>query len=96
MSIAGIVVVFFISWFLFLFVVLPFGVRTQIEEGERHMGTDPGAPVQPFLLRKFLITGVIAAVITLIAGYIIENKLVTLDDAPSFLKVDQDAQTQAN
>ena len=32
-------------WWLVLFVTLPFGVRSQHEDGEGAPGTDPGAPI---------------------------------------------------
>jgi predicted secreted protein len=46
-----------------LFAVLPFGVRSQHEEGAMVSGTDPGAPVRPRLLVKALWTTLISVVI---------------------------------
>jgi predicted secreted protein len=51
-------------WWIVLFAVLPFGVRSAEEAGEeRPEGTDPGAPVAPLLMKKAAATTVIAAVI---------------------------------
>ena len=43
--------IYFVAWWLMLFVVLPFGVRSQQEEGSVVPGTDPGAPVVPMLVK---------------------------------------------
>ncbi len=37
--------IYFVLWWLVLFLTLPFGVRSQHEDGEGPPGTDPGAPV---------------------------------------------------
>lgn len=55
--------VFFIIWWLVLFAVLPIGVQSQIEADDVTLGTERGAPHQPRLGRKLLITTAIAAVV---------------------------------
>lgn len=62
-DIGGWVAVYFVVWWTMLFVVLPFGVRSQHETGDVPAGTDPGAPVAPGLARKAAITSVISAVV---------------------------------
>ena len=38
--------IYFVFWWIVLFLTLPFGVRSQHEDGEGRLpGTDPGAPV---------------------------------------------------
>jgi predicted secreted protein len=55
--------IYFTIWWICLFAVLPFGVRSQ-HEGESYLqGTDPGAPVAPRLLTKALWTTAISAVV---------------------------------
>jgi len=63
MTVAGGIALYFIIWWTVLFAVLPFGVRSQAEEGEVVPGTEPGAPVLPGLLRKALATSLVSAVI---------------------------------
>ena len=63
MSLISAVAIFFIIWWLVLFVVLPFGVRSQQEAGDITLGTDHGAPERPQLARKFAVTTAIAAII---------------------------------
>jgi predicted secreted protein len=62
-----------------LFAVLPFGVRSQHEEGEMPAGTDPGAPVLPRLGRKLLLTTVVSALIFAACYVVYVNHLVTLE-----------------
>ncbi len=63
MSLLSSVAIFFVIWWLCLFVVLPFGVKSQHESGEIVPGSDPGAPQQPLLLRRALATTLLAAII---------------------------------
>lgn len=63
MTIGGGLAVYFVIWWTVLFVTLPFGVRSQVESGEVQKGTDPGAPVAPALLKKALITSILAAIV---------------------------------
>lgn len=55
--------IYFVIWWIVLFVTLPFGVRSQHEDGESSAGTDPGAPVASQMGRKLIWTTVISAVI---------------------------------
>lgn len=57
--------IFILFWWVTFFAVLPFGVRSSAEAREATLpGNDEGAPVQPQLLRKALITTGIASVLT--------------------------------
>jgi predicted secreted protein len=56
--------IFYTMWWVVLFAVLPFGVRSQAEAGvERPAGTDAGAPVDPRIGVKLLATTVVSAVL---------------------------------
>jgi len=46
-----------------LFAVLPWGTRAQEEEGEAILGTMPGAPARPMLVRKAVGTSIVAAAV---------------------------------
>ena len=63
MSIAFGFAVYFVIWWIALFLVLPFGVRSQHESGEVRPGTEPGAPTRPLLIKKAVWTTAIATVI---------------------------------
>jgi predicted secreted protein len=77
---------FVLIWWLTLFAVLPWGIRSQHEAGERHLGTDPGAPVSFRLGRTLLWTTLVAVVIYAVLYFVYTRHLVTLDDlmAPIF------------
>ena len=53
---------FFLIWWVSLFAVLPWGIRSQHEGGEMAPGTDPGAPANFRLGRKLLWTTAVALV----------------------------------
>jgi len=55
--------IFFLIWWVVLFAVLPWGVRSQHEGGEVAPGTDPGAPAIPNLWRKLVWTTLVSGVI---------------------------------
>jgi predicted secreted protein len=55
--------IYFVLWWLVLFLTLPFGVRSQHEDGEGAPGTDPGAPILARMGRKLIWTTAISAVI---------------------------------
>lgn len=54
---------YFILWWVVLFATLPFGLRTQDEEGDVTLGTVPSAPRGPHMLRAFVRTTLISALI---------------------------------
>lgn len=56
MSPGSYIAVYFIVWWICLFAVLPFGARSQTDDGVVVRGTDPGAPTQTRLLRTVLWT----------------------------------------
>lgn len=70
---------YFIIWWVTLFAVLPWGVRTQGEAGEIVPGTIESAPVKPRLLKVFLATTVVAAIIFLGVWYALKIRLIPLD-----------------
>ena len=59
--------IYFVFWWIVLFLTLPFGVRSQHEDGEGagqvSPGTDPGAPVATMMGRKLIWTTLLSAVI---------------------------------
>lgn len=58
---------FFMVWWVVLFAVLPFWVRTENVQ----KGNAASAPEKPYLLRKFLVTTVIALAITGLGFYLV-------------------------
>jgi predicted secreted protein len=62
MKISFAIVVYVCIWFMTLFAVLPFGVRTQDEAGEVEPGTPGSAPAKMRFWRIFAINSAVAAV----------------------------------
>jgi predicted secreted protein len=62
-SISTALAIYFVLWWIVLFVTLPFGVRSQHEDGESVPGTDPGAPIASQMGRKLIWTTAISAII---------------------------------
>jgi predicted secreted protein len=60
MTLVGAIATYFVIWWITLFAILPFGVKSQLEEGEVAPGSEPGAPARPMLLRKALITSLVS------------------------------------
>ncbi len=71
---------YFIIWWISLFLVLPFGVKTQAEAEERRLGTMPSAPAKAMMLRRALITTILASVIFGLYYWAVEVRGLGLDD----------------
>jgi predicted secreted protein len=67
MTWGSLLAIYFVVWWTILFAVLPWGLRTQEEEGEVVMGTAASAPARPRLLLKAITTSIVAAV--LVGGF---------------------------
>lgn len=80
MQLSTALAIYALIWGVTLFAVLPWGVRSQAEEGEIVPGSDPGAPAVPHLGRKLVWNTAISAVI--FAGFylVYTRRLATLDD----------------
>ncbi len=76
------VAIYFLIWWITLFAILPWGIRSQEESGDVAPGTDPGAPALPRLLRKLLWTTLVASVIFALCWVVYKYKLITLEDLP--------------
>ena len=62
MKLSFAIVVYICIWFMTLFAVLPFGVRTQDEAGDVVPGTPGSAPAKIAIKRILLINTLVAAV----------------------------------
>jgi predicted secreted protein len=80
MSWTTMLAIYFVAWWIVLFAVLPFGVRSQAEDGAVTPGTDPGAPVVPWLIRKVIWTTLVTAVLCTLFLWLFLTRRVTLDD----------------
>ena len=79
MSTTTALAVFFLIWWVTLFAVLPWGVRSQHESGEVVPGTDPGAPLVPKLGRKLVWTTLVTCAVFGVLYVVYTDQLVNLD-----------------
>jgi len=72
----SLLVMYLIIWWVVLFAVLPIGVKGQAESDDIVKGSEPGAPVDSQIKKKFIITSAIATVLWVIAcGLIVSGWL---------------------
>lgn len=83
MSVVYGVAVFYVMWWIVLFAILPWGVRTAHEAGEQGVpGQATSAPQNPMLLKKVIWTTVVTSVLF---GLFVANSRfgwLTIDDLP--------------
>jgi len=87
MSLPTAIAIYFIIWWIVLFAVLPFGVRSQQESGAVTRGTDPGAPTIPKLRSKLIWTTIVAAIVFAIWQVAYSYRLIPLDQIAAILGV---------
>ena len=77
-----VVAVFFVVWWLVLFAVLPFGLKTQDEDDHVTLGTVSSAPRGPHMLRAALWTTLITLVLFAVYYWVTSVLGLGLDDIP--------------
>ena len=88
MSLITAIAIYFIIWWVVLFAVLPWGVRSQEEAGGAVTpGTDPGAPAAPSVWRKLVWTTVVSTLIFVLCAVLYRYRLVTLEGLAAFLGI---------
>ena len=80
MSIATAIAIYFVIWWVVLFAVLPWGIRSQHESGAVVQGSDPGAPAVPKLKQKLIWTTMVAALVFAVWYVVYTYRLIALDD----------------
>lgn len=82
MNIGGSIVVLVIAWWIAFQALLPVGVKSPAEAGEKLAG-DPGAPVKADLLKKGLWAGIIAVLVWAALFALVHYSGLTFADLPS-------------
>jgi predicted secreted protein len=85
MSISTSIAIYFLIWWIVLFTVLPWGIRSQSEHGDMPAGTDPGAPTIPRLGLKLIWTTIVASALFAACYVVYVEGLVTLDGLAALL-----------
>jgi len=78
-GITGSIIVYVLIWWIIFFSVLPVGIQSNKGRfREKLEGIDPGAPDNPKIARKFLITTIITSIIFIVIYYLVEFDLLNL------------------
>ena len=73
MGTTGAIIVYICIWWIVFFSVLPFGIKSEnIKFREELQGNDPGAPKNPKIGKKFLITTIITSILFIMIYYIVD------------------------
>jgi len=91
MSLPSAIAIYFITWWVCLFIVLPFGVKNAHEAGEAvEQGNEHGAPVKPMLWRKILATTVLSAIVFAFIWGQVTYRWIGFDDIPGLKAITSD------
>ena len=91
MKLGSAIAIYFITWWVCLFMVLPWGVRNAHEAGETvEQGNEHGAPVKPMLWRKVLATTILSAVIFAVIYGQVTYHWIGFDDIPGVKAITTD------
>lgn len=82
MSWVSLLAIYFIIWWTVLFAILPFGLRTQEEDGDVTLGTTASAPRGPHMARAALRTTIVSALILGVFYYLTAVMGYTFEDLP--------------
>ena len=79
MGFTGSIIVYVLIWWIIFFSVLPVGIQSNKEKfREKIEGVDPGAPINPNIVKKFLITTLMTSIIFIVIYYLVEFDLLNL------------------
>jgi predicted secreted protein len=88
MPLATAFAIFFLIWWVVLFAVLPWGVKSQHEREGIAPGTDPGAPTQARVGWKLLWTTVVAIAIYAACYFVYAHHWITINGLMSAFQKD--------
>tara|TARA_B100001063_G_C16651120_1_gene496040 strand:+ start:329 stop:583 length:255 start_codon:yes stop_codon:yes gene_type:complete len=81
MGITGSLIIFVLIWWIVFFSVLPVGIRSEKKIFKESLeGNDIGAPKNPNIAKKFIITTLITTILYLAIYYVVTNGYFNLRD----------------
>ena len=79
MGLTGSIIVYVMIWWIVFFSVLPIGIQSNKETFKDNIeGADPGAPKNPKIAKKFLITTIITSIVFIVIYYLVNNGFFNL------------------
>lgn len=82
MSWLSIFAIYFVIWWTVLFAMLPFGLKTQEEEGDVTLGTTSSAPRGPHMLKVVVRTTIVSALVFGLFYWLTVGLGYSIDDIP--------------
>ena len=82
MNWVSMIALFFVTWWLVLFAILPFGLKTQDEDHDVTLGTVSSAPRGPHMLRAVLWTTLVTAIVLGVFYGLTKGLGLGFDDIP--------------
>lgn len=79
---------YFVIWWVVLFAILPFGVRSQEEMDNIAPGTEPAAPTHPLLLYKVIATSIVTLIIIGIVHLVYNTGIITPEGVTALFGLD--------
>ncbi|MEM8750060.1 MAG: DUF1467 family protein [Pseudomonadota bacterium] len=81
------IAIYFVIWWTTLFVTLPFRMKAQVATGEVVEGTDPAAPADPQMLRRFIINTVFSGLVFFLFWLVVYHFGFGLDSIPEIIPI---------
>ena len=79
MGLTGSIIIYVMIWWIVFFSILPVGIQSNKEIfKDRIEGIDPGAPKNPKIAKKFLITTIITSILFIMIYYLVNNGFLNL------------------
>ena len=79
MGVTGAIIIYISIWWIVFFSILPVGIKSEkLQYKESIRGNDPGAPKNPRIAKKFLITTLITSIIFAVIYYLVINNYLNL------------------
>ncbi len=81
MGLTGSIIIYVMIWWIVFFSVLPIGIQSNKETFKDNIeGIDPGAPKNPKIAKKFLITTIITSILFIMIYYLVKLGFFNLRD----------------
>ena len=79
MGLTGSIIIYVMIWWIVFFSILPVGIKSNNEAFKESLeGSDPGAPKNPNIAKKFLITTIITSILFIVIYYLSNNGFLNL------------------
>ncbi len=73
MGVTGSIIIYVMIWWIIFFSILPVGIKSNKEIFRDSIeGADPGAPKNPKIGKKFLITTIITSILFIMIYYVVD------------------------